>query len=236
MNAKRQTIWLVSMLSLMVVMSAYYLFTEEASSPAQETVDYVRIGQTFKEDAMKSSEMPDIKVTEVSTEHGTEHGEKADDKDKQDATMTQVEQDKDLAAKTEDNTQQSKEQAVLDKVEAEGVMKRSSIEEMQIKRSEKVQREMERLLSEINSSSGEKTAAAYEEMTRLEDQESKIANLETELQKHYNNAVIKHENDKYQVLVQRDKMNAKEAVEIVGKIMKDLNVTQDKVSVAYVTE
>lgn len=29
MNTKRQTIWLVSMLSLMVVLSAYYLFTEE---------------------------------------------------------------------------------------------------------------------------------------------------------------------------------------------------------------
>jgi stage III sporulation protein AH len=32
MNAKRQTIWLVSMLSLMVVLSAYYLFTEDSGS------------------------------------------------------------------------------------------------------------------------------------------------------------------------------------------------------------
>ncbi len=30
MNTKRQTIWLVSMLSIMVVLSAYYLFTEDA--------------------------------------------------------------------------------------------------------------------------------------------------------------------------------------------------------------
>lgn len=30
MNTKRQTIWLVSMLSIMVVLSAYYLFTTEA--------------------------------------------------------------------------------------------------------------------------------------------------------------------------------------------------------------
>lgn len=30
MNTKRQTIWLVSMLSLMVVLSAYYLFTEDS--------------------------------------------------------------------------------------------------------------------------------------------------------------------------------------------------------------
>ncbi|MFH5184855.1 SpoIIIAH-like family protein [Paenibacillus sp. TAB 01] len=32
MNAKRQTIWLVSMLSLMVVLSAYYLFTEDVNN------------------------------------------------------------------------------------------------------------------------------------------------------------------------------------------------------------
>ena len=30
MNNKRQTIWLVSMLSLMVILSAYYLFTEDS--------------------------------------------------------------------------------------------------------------------------------------------------------------------------------------------------------------
>ena len=29
MNTKRQTVWLVSMLGLMVVLSAYYLFTDE---------------------------------------------------------------------------------------------------------------------------------------------------------------------------------------------------------------
>ncbi|WP_173275552.1 SpoIIIAH-like family protein [Paenibacillus sp. NEAU-GSW1] len=33
MNTKRQTIWLVSMLSLMVVLSAYYLFTQDSKSP-----------------------------------------------------------------------------------------------------------------------------------------------------------------------------------------------------------
>lgn len=231
MNAKRQTIWLVSMLSLMVVLSAYYLFTEEVPSPAKEAASHTHVEQNPKGDVAESDKMPEIKVTEVATDQE----EKADDKDKQ-PTASFEDADKDEGAKTGAETQQSKEQAVLDKVETEGVMKRSSIEELQMKRSEKVQQEMERLLNKINSSSGEETAAAYEEMTKLEDQEAKIANLETELQKQYHNAVIKQENDKYQVLVQIDKMDVKEAVDIVGKLMKDLNVTQDKVSVEYVTE
>jgi stage III sporulation protein AH len=41
MNAKRQTIWLVSMLSLMVVLSAYYLFTEDVSQPDLQTAQAI---------------------------------------------------------------------------------------------------------------------------------------------------------------------------------------------------
>jgi len=37
MNTKRQTIWLVSMLSLMVVLSAYYLFTQDLGGKTQLT-------------------------------------------------------------------------------------------------------------------------------------------------------------------------------------------------------
>lgn len=32
MNTRRQTVWLVSMLGLMVVLSAYYLFTEDVEN------------------------------------------------------------------------------------------------------------------------------------------------------------------------------------------------------------
>src|SRR5690606_5619463 len=36
MNTRRQTVWLVSMLGLMVVLSAYYLFTDEADQVAMQ--------------------------------------------------------------------------------------------------------------------------------------------------------------------------------------------------------
>ncbi|MEK3881552.1 SpoIIIAH-like family protein [Paenibacillus sp. PL2-23] len=49
MNTKRQTIWLVSMLSLMVVLSAYYLFTQD--------LDDV--------DKLSGSNQPSSNVTEV---------------------------------------------------------------------------------------------------------------------------------------------------------------------------
>ncbi|KUP21400.1 SpoIIIAH-like family protein [Paenibacillus sp. DMB5] len=44
MKGKRQTIWLVSMLSLMVVLSAYYLFTEDTgASIPKETAGTIQV-------------------------------------------------------------------------------------------------------------------------------------------------------------------------------------------------
>jgi stage III sporulation protein AH len=50
MNNKRQTIWLVSMLSLMVILSAYYLFTEDSGPVNPPVADSQQV------DSMKSGE------------------------------------------------------------------------------------------------------------------------------------------------------------------------------------
>ena len=50
MNGKRQTIWLVSMLSLMVVLSAYYLFTEDSGvSAPTETAGTIQVEGKVKD-------------------------------------------------------------------------------------------------------------------------------------------------------------------------------------------
>lgn len=251
MNTKRQTIWLVSMLSLMVVLSAYYLFTEDTSAPAKQTVDNVRTEQTLKGDATEVGQLPEIIVTEVSTGHGADPS--ATDKDGAASTQDNGSQNnatgtpatngsgteadgKNTGTDTSAAAKEDKEKEMLDKIEAEGVMKRSTIEELQMQRAEKYQQEMEKLMGDLNSTSSEKTAAVHDEMGKLEDHETKLAALETELQKQYHSAVITQDNDKYQVLVQSNKLEAKDAVEIVDKVMKDLNVTQDKIVVEYVSE
>lgn len=50
MNNKRQTIWLVSMLSLMVILSAYYLFTEDSGPVNPPVADSQQV------DGMKQGE------------------------------------------------------------------------------------------------------------------------------------------------------------------------------------
>jgi stage III sporulation protein AH len=55
MNTKRQTVWLVSMLSLMVVLSAYYLFTDDVNQMEMTTEEL---------------NMSDITATEVDNAEG----------------------------------------------------------------------------------------------------------------------------------------------------------------------
>jgi stage III sporulation protein AH len=68
MKGKRQTIWLVSMLSLMVVLSAYYLFTEDSgASVPQETAGSIQV-DNLKETGANSSVLDNgLVINEVDT-------------------------------------------------------------------------------------------------------------------------------------------------------------------------
>ncbi|WP_338551839.1 SpoIIIAH-like family protein [Paenibacillus sp. KS-LC4] len=77
MNTKRQTIWLVSMLSLMVVLSAYYLFTQDASSPDLLT-DNTQQERAVTQGATEAAGSG-IVVDEV--QHGADNGLSAADKE-----------------------------------------------------------------------------------------------------------------------------------------------------------
>ncbi|BFH13187.1 SpoIIIAH-like family protein [Paenibacillus melissococcoides] len=247
MNTKRQTIWLVSMLSLMVVLSAYYLFTEDTPKAPEMAAEQ----QQLNGDAAEAAQLPQVEVTEVSVGEdakakAAENGKPAPELGAQgepeeqgaDPTVNiesgQPRQD----AAAPEATPEDKEQAMLDQVVAEGVMKRSAIEQKQMERNEQYQQELEKLMGMINDdkTTGDKLAQAYEDMNQLEEREVKISNLETELQKDYSNAVITQEDDRFTVVVQSDKMEVSEAVDIISKMMKELNITQDKVSVQYVSE
>lgn len=61
MNSKRQTIWLVSMLSLMVVLSAYYLFTEDVNNLQFSSTE------TAKSTSASGTTAPTVKEIVVNT-------------------------------------------------------------------------------------------------------------------------------------------------------------------------
>lgn len=77
MNSKRQTIWLVSMLSLMVILSAYYLFTQDPSDPnmfsdntVQEDVDKTNLTDGLVVDGDNLTEEEILALYEQNMESG----------------------------------------------------------------------------------------------------------------------------------------------------------------------
>ncbi|MFF2887703.1 SpoIIIAH-like family protein [Paenibacillus sp. NPDC057967] len=203
MNTKRQTIWLVSMLSLMVVLSAYYLFTQDLN------------------DADKlSSEKPGENVTEVA---GGDKGQ---------FVVDEVQQgDSDgisLANKK-----------ILEQIEREGYAQGSIFSDLLAKREQQYSQEENRImtvLADVSNISSEDSAVAATELAQLEEKNSRITALESELMKQYEIALVSQENDRYKVVVTSEKLEKKEAASIIDQVMTVMEVSPNQVSVQYVPE
>jgi stage III sporulation protein AH len=198
MNTRRQTIWLVSMLSLMVVLSAYYLFTEDLDKGPGEG-------------HQAAADDPGIVVDEVGP-------------------------DGRWAA---DGSQLSEEDAeVLRQLEAQGIGSSGGdyIAKLQHARTEEFAEEAERLYGIIADTSldpGE-SSAAMEQLSLLEEKEEKLTGIEEELSARFPNVVVTEENNRYKVVVQSEKLETADAVDIVDLVMKTMDVSADRVSVQYV--
>ncbi|HWO54799.1 MAG TPA: SpoIIIAH-like family protein [Paenibacillus cookii] len=287
MNSKRQTIWLVSMLSLMVVLSAYYLFTEDSGSsktPKTPVADSQQVSgadkSSAKETASKTTTESGVELTEVitdgkvnenaaaaKTDAGSADASKEAAKDTakdttkdaakdaskessdkttaktdgKDAAKDTAAEDKSASAGKTDSGKEAQagksDDEVLKEVAAQKSTASSQFDSFLMEREQKNQSKYNDLLAAMNDMSKDpsETAKASEELNALETKADKITGIEEELEHKYSfaNAFIKEENDKYQVLVLSDKPDVKQAVSIVELVMKELNVTQDKVSVQY---
>ncbi|AWV34950.1 SpoIIIAH-like family protein [Paenibacillus odorifer] len=304
MNGKRQTIWLVSMLSLMVVLSAYYLFTEDsgASIPkdtagtmqvdslkdtagaalptvgdkgvvvnevvsqgdvvADEGVVDTTTGAATTDDSATAAKTDDSaataktddSTTTAKTDESTTTAAKddsskaaANSSDSEKATTDTAAKDaaktdtsaKDTAANTTTKTPAKNDKEILDEVASQSVSASSMFTNYLYEREQKNLKNQQDLLALINDM--DKTpadnAVAQEQLLNLEEKESKITGIEEQLQQKYGEAIVKEEaGDSYKVVVLSDKLDVKQAVSIVDLVMKELSVSQDKISVQYVSE
>lgn len=293
MNGKRQTIWLVSMLSLMVVLSAYYLFTEDSgASVPKDTAGTMQVdslkkdianaalptvgdkgivvnevvnqgdvvadegvvdkasGTTATDDSAATTTTDDSATTAVKDDSSksaansgnsekTSTDTAAKDSSKTSDTVAKDTATKDTAATTTSKTPAKNDKEILDEVASQSVSASSMFTNYLYEREQKNLKSQQDLLALINDM--EKTpadnAVAQEQLLNLEEKESKITGIEEQLQQKYGEAIVKEEaGDSYKVVVLSDKLDVKQAVSIVDLVMKELSVSQDKVSVQYVSE
>jgi len=238
MNTKRQTVWLVSMLSLMVILSAYYLFTEDVGSKAElltentqqqpDGATEVAVGEGgIIVDAVVGSENGNSTNAATESTKGNEgNAGKAENSstEKEDA-------DADAAAQAA-----KEDQEVLRQIEAQG-MASSIFNQIQYKRDQQFKAENNRLYGVISDTKQDPQTAtkAVEELDLLEEKTAVITNVEEELSKQFNQAIVSVEsNDKYKVVVQSNKLEKSEADGIVQLVMKELDLRADQVSVQFV--
>ncbi|MHA0855566.1 SpoIIIAH-like family protein [Paenibacillus sp. CMAA1364] len=224
MNNKRQTIWLVSMLSLMVVLSAYYLFTEDSGTSKIPVADSQQVvGQKPVVDE-------EVVITEVVVEN----------KDGQLTATTKTPENKNEnitesqeTVKTEDK---KTDDEVLDEVASQTVSGRNVLDSMQWERKESnIKKESDLYVKLDNQqSTPEDLAKANNELKSLEEKESIITGIEEELHQQFGEVVLKEENNQYEVLVLAEKLDTKQAANIVELVMKELNVSQNKISIRKV--
>jgi stage III sporulation protein AH len=255
MNAKRQTIWLVSMLSLMVVLSAYYLFTEDASKvDVTPTAANTQTGKEVKvdvsdavgakvdsKDASKVEVKPDpatdAKASAKSdAKTGTDKTGASSDKAASSEKAAAQKTDKAAAGQATTADQTKSDAQVLEKVQAAAKSGSDYFADAQLKRDNDISEKTAQLMTIITDSkqSNEAMAKAYNDLQTIEDMHSKMMNLEDQLTKDFPNAIVTKDGDKWQVTVQSTKLEKSQAVSIVDLTMKEMNVTQDKVVVKYI--
>lgn len=275
MNNKRQTVWLVSMLSLMVILSAYYLFTEDSgpvNAPVAESqqVDGINQGEV-KETAGILDPTEGLVVNEVVNEgevtgsdpagqpasEETENpaaaeGQQAAETEQTPAAKpgenkaeTNEEADKgtaatpDASSQTEGSATKTDEEVLKEMEEQNTAASASSqFQNYQWQREESNNRKYEELMTIAGdlSKTPEENAKATEELRALEEKEAKINGIEETLSQQFANAIVQEDADKYKVVVLSEKLDVKQAVSIVDLVMKELAVTQNRISVQYVTE
>lgn len=216
MNSKRQTIWLVSMLSLMVVLSAYYLFTEDSNSPNLLT-DGSDFGEHSDHTLGDTTGDNQVQVDEVITEEEPEDA----------STDEPLGWNENGGSKTDDE--------ILQEWESKGMVQ-DVFAEYGMKRYETTTRAAERLYDIIGDSSQsvEAHSKAHEELQALEEKEIKLTNLEAQLMEDYDQVIVTEDGDNVRVVVQSPNLERSQAVTIVDMVMKEMKVTQDKVSVQVV--
>ncbi|SFI57948.1 stage III sporulation protein AH [Paenibacillus sp. UNC496MF] len=253
MNNKRQTIWLVSMLSLMVILSAYYLFTEDVSTPSNDIVTTDGAGQQgAKSDATEASGSAagnDAIVTNEVTGDGADAGNEADN-----AAADNASADDKAAGDTAGDASAANggtagnaasggkdaaksDEDVLKELGEAGGVAASVFSQLQEERDDTYYDEYNKLMGQVSDTklSDKDAATSMEQLDLLEDKNAKITGLEEELSKQFGNAaVVPDANDRYKIVVESDKLERSQADSILTMAIDRLGLTPDQLTIQYV--
>ncbi|MEK3878744.1 SpoIIIAH-like family protein [Paenibacillus sp. FSL H8-0122] len=207
--------------------------TEDITTPA--VIDDSSVVADSSNTAKDTTAATD-KAATTTADNGKDTAGSKDSKENKDTKDSKDSKDTSAAV---DKTPAKDDEAILDEVASQSVSASSLFTNYLYEREQKNLKDHNDLLALINDmdKTPAENAAAQEQLSKLEEKESKITGIEEKLQQKYGEAIVKEEaGDAYTIVVLSDKLDVKQAVGIVDFVMKELSVTQDKIKVQYVSE
>jgi stage III sporulation protein AH len=205
MVLRKQTVWLLTMLAVMVVLSGYYLVKgpdEQVTAPAEEQTEPLSGVQV----ETKQTDQPAPDVTPVKGEN-KESGAP-------DANQAPSANDNVPVSDTASDIFQGY------KMKREALLQQQKDEQLAIMGN-----------SEATPQAVAEAKAKYEELSNLEN--ATLTVEEMLKASGYKDAVVSVQNDKVMVIVQKDKLEANEAVEIIAQVKQHLNVPGKNITVQF---
>lgn len=203
MNKKRQTVWLVSMLSIMVILSAYYLFTDDLSQADL---------------ASQQGDMDQQIVLDMLGNDENEHSLGTLDP----LTIMGIDNEKtdaDILAEFESGAENVQEVFAAMEIERDEELGKKG-------------EELGAIISDATRPD-EEVKQALADMQELQAVQEKIDRVEEKLMFSfgYQNAVIQQENDEWQVNILADTFTNSEFVSIVDLMKDEFGVGADDITV-----
>ncbi|MEC2307269.1 SpoIIIAH-like family protein [Bacillus atrophaeus] len=202
---KKQTVWLLTMLSLVVVLSVYYIMSPESKN-AVKMESASGSGEVAKEEKPKEEDNQDKTDTKTEEEKGTKDSKSTEDKETsaeasgKDGTVVTETADDDLFTTY-----------------------RLDMEDARSKERE----ELNAIVSSDDATAKEKSEA-YDKMTALSEAEGTEKQLETLIKtKGYEDALVNAEGDKVNITVKSDKHSSSKASAIIDLVAKEMKSMKD---------
>ncbi|MCY8979088.1 stage III sporulation ratchet engulfment protein SpoIIIAH [Bacillus halotolerans] len=205
---KKQTVWLLTMLSLVVVLSVYYIMSPESKNAVQ----------------MQSEKSPSD-----SGEVATEKTPAKEDTKEKNGTETEKEDGtkgtKDSSSDKETSAEASEKETVVTETADDDLFTtyRLDLEDARSKERE----ELNAIVSSDDATAKEKSEA-YDKMTALSEAEGTEKQLETLIKTQgYEDALVNAEGDKINITVKSDKHSKSKATAIIDLVAKEIKTMKD---------
>ncbi|RPK02607.1 hypothetical protein EH11_01938 [Bacillus subtilis] len=207
---KKQTVWLLTMLSLVVVLSVYYIMSPESKNAVQMQSEKSASdsGEVATEKAPAKQDTKEKSGTD--TEKGKEDGTKGT---------------KDSSADKETSAEASEKGTVVTETADDDLFTtyRLDLEDARSKERE----ELNAIVSSDDATAKEKSEA-YDKMTALSEVEGTEKQLETLIKTQgYEDALVNAEGDKINITVKSDKHSKSKATAIIDLVAKEIKTMKD---------